>query len=117
MKLKDKTTVKTLREMIGKKIRTRTSRAVIEITDIELNKDEMWFIGYEGDRKRRIPIGRVHELIEASEEEVKESKKSFKSPIREAEEKRLKKWSGLEWDQPMDAILRPLPPGNPDLLS
>lgn len=107
MKLKDKTTVKTLREMIGKKIRTRTSRALIEITDIELNKDETWFVGYEGDRKRRIPIGRVHELIEATEEELKEAKKSFKSPIREAEEKRLKKWDGLSWEDAKYQVQNP----------
>jgi hypothetical protein len=91
MKLKDNTTVKTLREMIGKKIRTRTSRETVEITEIELTEDDTIFIGYSGKMKHRIPIERVHELIEATEDEVKESKKPFKSPIRAAEEKRLKK--------------------------
>ena len=61
MKLKDKTTIKTLREMIGKKIRTRTSRAVVEITSIELEKDETWFVGHEtGGRKRKIPLKWIH---------------------------------------------------------
>lgn len=63
MKLNDKTTVKTLREMIGKKIRTRTSRATIEITDIELTKDETWFVGHEGSRKRRIKLEHISEIV------------------------------------------------------
>ena len=77
MKLNDKTTVKTLREMIGMKIRTRTSRETIEVAGIELTEYETWFIGFEGNRKRRIPIERVHELIEVVDD-VKKSLRNFR---------------------------------------
>lgn len=63
MKLSDKTTVKTLREMVGKKIRTRTSRALVEITDIELTKDETWFVGTEGSKKRRVKLEHISEIV------------------------------------------------------
>lgn len=91
MKLNDKTTVKTLREMIGKKVKTRTSREAIEITAIELTADDTVFIGYgRHNMKHRIVIERISELI-AADEPKKEEPKKFKSPIRVAEEKRLKR--------------------------
>jgi hypothetical protein len=74
MKLSEKTTVKTLREMIGKKIRTRTSRALVEITDIELTKGETWFVGTEGSKKRRIKLEHISELVE-DKSEARELKK------------------------------------------
>jgi hypothetical protein len=92
MKLTDKTTVTTLREMIGQKVRSRTSRALIEITDIELTKDETWFVGFEGSKKRRIKMEHITHMYKVDEDdEIEESKKPFKNPIRVAEEKRLKK--------------------------
>lgn len=74
MKLSDRTTVKTLREMIGNKIRTRASRATVEITDIELTKDETWFVGTEGGKKRRIKLEHISEIV-ADKSEKRELKK------------------------------------------
>lgn len=91
MKLSDKTTVKTLREMIGKKIKTRTSKALVEITDIELSADQTWFIGYEGSRKRRIKLEWIAELVEPdNEDDTKDPKKRSKTPD-ELSEERLRK--------------------------
>lgn len=90
MKLTDKTTVKTLREMIGQKIKTRTSRASIEITGIELTPDETWFLGKEGNRKRRIKLEYISEIWKTDEEEKAKTPNRSKTP-QELKEERLRK--------------------------
>lgn len=88
MKLSDTTTVATLREFIGQKIMTRTSRSPIKVTGIEVTENEAWFLGLEGSRKRRIKIQYISEIW-AEDEDEKPKKKSKTSD--ELKEERLKK--------------------------
>jgi len=91
MKLNDDTTIKTLRELIGQKIMTRTSRSPIKVTGVEITDNEAWFIGLEGSRKRRIKPQYVSEIwAEDEPQESEEPKKRSKSQ-QELKEDRLKK--------------------------
>lgn len=89
MKLNDDTTIKTLREFIGQKIMTRTSRSPIKVTGVEITDNEAWFIGLEGSRKRKIKPQYVSEIW-AEDEPKSEQKKRSKTP-QELKEERLKK--------------------------
>lgn len=90
MKLNDDTTIKTLREFIGQKIMTRTSRSTIKVTGVEITDNEAWFIGLEGGRKRKIKPQYVSEIWAEDEPKEPENKRRSKTP-QELKEERLKK--------------------------
>lgn len=90
MKLSDTTTIKLIREFIGQKIMTRTSRTPIKIVGIEITEDEAWFIGYEGTRKRKIKPQYISEMWALDEPEEKTSTKRARTP-QEIKEARLRK--------------------------
>ena len=90
MKLKDDTTIKTLREIIGQKIMTRSSRSPIKITGIEVTGDETWFLGLDGSRKRRIKPQYISEIWAKDLPDDKPKNKRSKTP-QELKEERLRK--------------------------
>lgn len=86
MKLKDKTTLADLKKLVGKKFYTRTRRKAYTITDVKITDEGVWLV----DGKKRIPLKWVKKIVDPKEEKP-EPKPKWKSPIREAEEQKLKK--------------------------
>lgn len=73
MKLKDKTTLAELRELIGKIGHTRTTKHDYTVEGLEIDKNEIFVLTRENGRKRRITLKYFESLKDKKEEKTEQT--------------------------------------------